>query len=197
MPRIEPLSREQLQEFEPVFQMLEQVMGFVPNSVLTMARQPPLLQAALGLFQAAMNPEGRVPSDLKQLVAHVASSAAGCRYCMAHTAHGAERRGVPAGKIEAVWEFEQSALFSDAEKAALRVAAGAARSPGEVTDEEFRALQAYFDDDEILEIIAVIGMFGFLNRWNDTLATELETDPLRFGESHLAHAGWQAGKHKR
>ena len=33
--------------------------------------------------------------------------------------------------------------------------------------------------DQIVEIVAVIATFGFLNRWNDTVATQLEDEPLR------------------
>jgi hypothetical protein len=43
----------------------------------------------------------------------------------------------------------------------------------------------------------VISLFGWLNRWNDTMATELEEVPLAFGSKHLAARGWNAGKHAR
>jgi len=48
-----------------------------------------------------------------------------------------------------------------------------------------------------VEIVGVIAMFGFLNRWNDTFATPLEDEPLEFGQKHLAAHGWDAGKHLR
>jgi hypothetical protein len=40
-------------------------------------------------------------------------------------------------------------------------------------------------DEQVVEIVGVIAMFGFLNRWNDTLATPLEDEPLEFAEKHL------------
>ena len=43
--------------------------------------------------------------------------------------------------------------------------------------------------------MAVIGLFGFLNWWNDTMATELEPDPRAFADTHLAPSGWTVGKH--
>jgi len=49
----------------------------------------------------------------------------------------------------------------------------------------------------VVEIVGVIAMFGFLNRWNDTFATPLEDEPMEFGEKHLAAQGWDAGKHVR
>lgn len=194
MSRLQPLSREDLAEFEPMFELVEQTMGFLPNSVLTMAHKPGLLPAAMALFQAVQGP-GSVEPGLKSMLAHMTSYAAGCRYCQAHTGHTAARLGIPAEKIESLWDFEDSALFSEAEKAALRIALGAGQVPNAVTDQDFEALKTHFDAEQIAEIVAVIAMFGFLNRWNDTMATELESSPLRFGEAHLAPRGWSADKH--
>ena len=47
----------------------------------------------------------------------------------------------------------------------------------------------------MVEILAIISLFGFLNRWNDTLATPLEAGPKDLGEKHLSGWGWEAGKH--
>ncbi len=194
MPRIEPLSRDELSEFEPFFKMVEGAMGFVPRSMLTMGRRPELLRAFAGLSGTVLA-GGTLPPDLRALISFVSSRASGCRYCQAHTAHTVERSGAPIEKIEAAFEFETSPLFSDAERAALRLARDASLSPGAVQDQHFQALRKHFDDDQILEMVAVIAMFGWLNRWNDTMATELEASPLRFGRERLAAHGWEAGKH--
>jgi hypothetical protein len=42
----------------------------------------------------------------------------------------------------------------------------------------------------------VIALFGFLNRWNDTMATPLEDEPIAVGERYLKRGGWTAGKHR-
>lgn len=139
--------------------------------------------------------ERRVDAVLKQLVAAIVSQAAGCAYCQAHTSHVAQLRGADAAKIAAVWEFETSPQFSAAERAALRVAQGAGVTPNAVTDKDMRELSRYFDDEQVVELVAVIANFGFLNRWNDTMATQLERSPLTWAQDHLADAGWQAGKH--
>ena len=55
--------------------------------------------------------------------------------------------------------------------------------------------KTHFSEDEIAEIVGIISYFGFLNRWNDTLATPLEENPLRFAEAHLAASGWKVGNH--
>ena len=75
------------------------------------------------------------------------------------------------------------------------MAARAGSVPNGVEDEDFDELRKHYNEREIVEIVAVISLFGFLNRWNDTLATELEASPLRFADAHLAAHGWQPGKH--
>lgn len=152
------------------------LMGFLPQDVLVMARMPALLDAMAGLVGAVYGP-GTLAPGLKRLVGEAASKAAGCQYCAAHAAHGAQRAGVDAAKIAAVWRFDDSPLFDEAERAAINLAMKAARTPSGADDADFARLRAHFTDDEILEIVAVIAMFGFLNRWNATLDTQLEPAP--------------------
>jgi uncharacterized peroxidase-related enzyme len=194
MPRIEPLRREDLPEHEPTFGAVERALGVLPNSTLTMARWPELMEAFAGLNAVVMG-EGRVSGVLKQMVAAMVSSAAGCAYCQAHTSHVAERRGAETEKLEALWDFETSALFDDAERAALRVAHGAGCVPNAVTDEDMAELRRHFSDAEVVELVAVMANFGFLNRWNDTMSTELERSPFSWASEHLARVGWDAGAH--
>jgi uncharacterized peroxidase-related enzyme len=196
MARVEPLPREELAEFEPFFAMIEETMGFVPNSLLTLGRKPGLLRAFAGLSGGVLM-AGAISRDLKQLVALVSSQAAGCRYCQAHTSHAASEIGVAHEKLAAALEFETSDLFDAREKAALRIARDAAVVPNATTDEQFEELHRHFTDDEIVEIVAVISMFGWLNRWNDTMATELEASPLAFARRTLAPTGWEVGRHAR
>lgn len=154
----------------------EKLMGFTPNDALVMARNPALTKAVSALVGAVYGP-GKVDPGLKRLIGEATSKAAGCFYCSAHAANGARDQGVDAARIEAVWSFEESDLFSGAERAAIRVAMKSGMSPNETTDEDFAALKKHFDDDEIIEIVGVIAMFGFLNRWNSTLDTALEPAP--------------------
>ena len=194
MARIAALPREEVPELEDAFGPVEERMGFLPNSLLTMARRPEILRAATSLAQAART--GTVSRELKELVALVSSTAAGCRYCQAHTASNATRVGAEADKIASVWSYETSDLFSDAERAALRLAHHAALAPNQATDEDFEELGRYFDDGEMVEIVAVVALFGFLNRWNDTIATELEPVPLTVANDVITEAGWDPGKHR-
>lgn len=194
MPRIDPIPRADLTEFEDIFATVEANLGVLPNSTLTMAHRPDIMRAFAALNEVVMGP-GSVDSGLKQLVAAMVSNAAGCRYCQAHTSHVATKRGVQERKIQALFEFETSDLFTSPERAALRVARGAGRVPNEVTDSDFAELRRHFSDQQCVELVAVMATFGFLNRWNDTMATELEQSPLAFAREQLAASGWEAGKH--
>lgn len=195
MANVAPMNREDLPEFERLFQAVEGALGFVPNSYYTMGHRPEILRTFSRLAATVLSPEGSVPAELKQLVAMVSSVSSGCRYCQAHTSASAARIAGDASRVEAVFDFEHSDRFSDAEKAALRLARDAAIVPNASTPVHFGKLSEYFDDAQVVEIVSVISLFGWLNRWNDTLATDLEEEPLAFGSRTLAPKGWEAGRH--
>jgi len=177
MSRISPLHIDDLPKNQrAAVEHAEELLGFVANDALIMARNP-ILADALGALVAAVYTPGNVDPGLKRLIGLVTSSAAGCRYCMGHTAFTSQRHGVDEDKLAAVWEFETSERFSASERAALRVALLAGQTPNGVGDADWAELAEHFDEDAQLEIVAVIAMFGFLNRWNSTLATDLESLP--------------------
>ncbi len=195
MSRIKLLKRQDIPELEPFLSATEKRMGFVPNSQLIMAYKPKLLQAFTQLGQAVHDPANKTPRQLRMLVAHMASKSAGCQYCVAHTGESAHNVNVEDQKIAAIGQYDVSPLFNEAERAALRFAQRAAVVPNAVTEEDFAALRKHYSDEEIVEFVSVIAYFGFLNRWNDTLETELESSPLNFAQYTLSDSGWSAGKH--
>ena len=198
MPRINPLSTEELAarpEAREVFETMERTIGFVPNSARTILRWPALATAFRSLGAAMREAVDELPTGLANLVHLVASHAAGCMYCQAHGAVTTIAHGVPEQKLSDVWAFETSELFSDAERAALRLAQAAAFSPSEVTDAHFTDLEKHFDDDEVVRIVGVIAISGFMNRWNATAATTLEDGARAAAEKRLSNAGWELGAH--
>lgn len=196
MTRLSDTPADILENVETELQAMGAAMGFVPNSAKTMARRPEILRGFLMLAGATLGPGGMLDPGLKQMVAYISSAAAGCRYCQAHTSEQAHNRGVAPEKIDALWSYETNDLFSDAERAALSLAQAASSVPNEATDAHFEAVKAHYSEEEITELVAVVALFGFLNRWNDTLATTLEDSPLAFAEAHLASNGWSAGPHR-
>lgn len=186
MSRIPPLGTDVLEAAHPeLLATMRAVNGAEPSTFGILARMPNVLDAVGRLSIAVMN-EGRVGPGLKWMVAHIASMSAGCRYCSAHTGfHAADTADVDPEKIAAVWEFATDPRFSEAERAALAMALGAGQTPNATTDEDFVELRRHFDDSEIAELVAVVALFGFFNRWNDTVASDLEQAPRAFAESHV------------
>ena len=115
---------------------------------------------------------------------------------MAHNAGGSLRSGIKDEKLAAVWEFRTSPLFDERERVALEFAIAAASQPNDVTDELFDRMKRHWSEGEIVEIAALIAYFGFMNRFNDTMATPLENEPAGIAEKHIAAHGWKIGKHR-
>ena len=196
-PRIEPLPADHSPDLKDAFAAYTKSLGFIPNSMLILQRKPKIVKAMAQLTASIWEPDGEVDRAFKRLVAHVVSRAAGGQYCMAHTAGGALLFGIDPKKVEAIWDFRTSPLYSEAEKVALDFAIAAASQPNGVTDEMFVEMRKHWGETQIVEIAAVAAVFGFLNRWNDTMATPLEEEPLHVGAKFLAGHGWKAGKHRR
>lgn len=176
-PRVAPADVSSLTpEQVKLLNGAEALMGFIPNDALTMARVPGLLEASASLVGAVFSGEHLDP-EVRRLVAIMSSEAAGCRYCRAHTQHGALREGIDPRRLQALWDFERSDAFSPAQRVAMKVAWLASLTPNQAEDEHFEALRAHFSEAAILEIVSVVALFGFLNRWNDTLKTTVEAVP--------------------
>jgi uncharacterized peroxidase-related enzyme len=195
LPRLAPLPADPA--LEKQFEASKKSLGFVPNSLLIMQRKPRMVQAFAQMTAAVWDPESKVDRGFKRLLAHVASRAAGCQYCMAHTIEGAMHFGVEEKKAAAIWDYQTNPLYTEAERAALDVAVAAASVPNAVTDEMFIQMRKHWTEEQIVEIVGVIALFGFLNRWNDTMGTPLEDEPLAAGEKYPAPRGWTPGRHSR
>ena len=182
-------KRESYKDFENLFQGVESFMGYLPNAHLAMAERPELLMAFSGLASTVFQAEG-IDIQTKQLIALASSLSSGCKYCQAHTSHGAERAGMKEEKIADILNYSESKNYTDKEKALLDLAFAAGVTPNKSTQSHFDNLKKYFSKKEIIDIVSVIALFGFLNRWNDTMGTVLEEVPESFVENKLRPLGW-------
>lgn len=197
MALVSPLNEEDMApELREFVQFFKGPLGVIPNSVRTMARRPAVARAFTELNIAVMECHGKVTPEFKRLIGYVTSYVSGCRYCQAHTILGSERFGSSEERLNDVWNFAASDHFSPAEKAALAYAHAAAQVPNAVDDDIAAALHEHWDDDDIVEITAVIALFGYLNRWNDSMGSALEDLPVQAGERYLDATGWEVGKHR-
>jgi uncharacterized peroxidase-related enzyme len=194
MPLVHPLSEIQDESTKQLVTFFNETLGFCPNSVLTMNKKPLMADAFINLNKAVMDNAGSISSEFKRIIAYISSNTAGCRYCQAHTIRAAQRYGGSDKRLQQAWDFENSKLFSMQEKIALRFVIAASTSP---TNTRFfeRELKANWSEEDILEIVSVIALFGFLNRWNDVMGTTLEEEAKQSAEQYLNQAGWEIGKH--
>lgn len=186
---IETKKREDFPEFKDLFDLVESFMGYLPNAYLLMADKPDLMQAFAKMSASVFSADVLdIPS--KQLIALASSLSAGCKYCQSHTSHGAERAGVPNEKIAEILNYQTSEYYEAKEVALLDLAFASGEVPNKVTKAHFEKLKEFFSKEQILEVVAVISFFGFLNRWNDTFGTEIEEIPANYLSEELQPKNW-------
>lgn len=139
--------------------------------------------------------EKELSEQFKQELFTMASQASGCLHCQSHGAFHLQSLGVDPKRIRAIWEYETSDEFTEAERAALDLVRSAALSPNAATPEHFDALRKYYSNAQIMEILAVNCMAAYLNRWNDTIATVTDQESIDWATENLTDVGWHAGKH--
>lgn len=195
MAHMQPLPADTTPQLQDDFAIFEKILGFIPNSLLTMQRRPARVKGFGELTRAVMDPSGGVDLGFMRLIAHFSSRAAGCQYCEAHSLVAAKIHHVTQEKLDAIWDYQSSPLYSDAERVALDFALAAGSVPNAVDAEVFGRMREHWSEDQIVQILGVVCLYGFLNRWNDSMATDLEDAPREMAEKVLAKGGWTGGKH--
>ena len=84
----------------------------------------------------------------------------------------ARRHGYSDDLLEHLSDSDQRADLSGREKAAVRFAERMTLDPQAISDAEFAELRAHFDEGEVVELAAAIGLFNYFNRFNDALRME-------------------------
>ncbi len=191
MPLVTPLDANHDKETQQLADFFNETLGFCPNSVLTMQHRPAISKAFINLNKAVMANEGGVTSALKRMIAWVSSNTTGCRYCQAHAIRAAERYGAEQEQLDNIWEYQSHPAFSAAERAALNFSLAASVVPNAVTEDIKTELYKYWNEGEIVEMLGVISLFGYLNRWNDSMGTSIEDGAVESGNQYLGKYGWR------
>ena len=168
--------------------------GYNDRQNFEMEHWPELRESMNNLFKLVF-PSREVSGELKQLVFTAASLASGWLHCQSHGSYHLHAIGVSDEKIQALWNYQDSDLFSEPERAALDLAYAAGVAPNEVKPKNYVELRKYFSDIQIIELLAVIACGGFLNRWNDTIGTVTDQESIDFANNVLRPVGWEPGKH--
>ncbi len=172
----------------------DDLRGYSGRHLIERAMRPEISQAFAQLMAATFG--GSTSLQLKNEVFTVASLATGCRHCQAHGAYALSLLGTETERVRALWEFETSPLFDDHDRAALRFAREAAKAPSEVTPAHHAELRKHYSDAEIADLLAVVCLAGWLNRFNDSLATVTDQESVDWARQNLGDLGWSLGKHQ-
>ena len=194
-PLVSPLDRNSTNQAKEMAAFYDETLGFTPNSLFTMMHRPRIAKAFLEMNQAVMENKGSVSSSMKREIAYLSSMTTGCRYCEAHAIRAAERYGSSKERLENIWEYKSHVAFSEADRAMFDLAIAASQVPNGVSKEIKARAKKFFSDGEIVEILGVVALFGYLNRWNDSMGTELENPAIKSAEKILEARGWEVGKH--
>ena len=189
------MDRNSTKQAREMAAFYDETLGFTPNSLFTMMHRPRIAKAFLEMNQAVMENKGSITSSMKREIAYLSSMTTGCRYCEAHAIRAAERYGSSKKRLENIWEYKSNAAFSEFDRAMFDLAIAASQVPNGVSEEIKVRAKKFFSDGEIVEILGVVALFGYLNRWNDSMGTELENPAVKSAEKILKARGWEVGKH--
>ncbi len=171
MQNIVVLEREHAsREAQELLASVEKQLGVVPNIFLTLAHSPAALKAYLQ-FSGALA-AGKLSPKLREQIALATAGKNHCDYCAsAHTLLGGK-----AGIKKEELELNLTGCSSDAKtSSALEFVINVVEKKGEVDKAAINALAAAgFSNEEVVEIIAHIGMNIFTNYFNHIAATEID-----------------------
>ena len=177
-PRLSRVPRAQATPaVAEIYDRYMRTRGNVPNMFRTMAHRPEIFETMIAHFEAILN-TGTLPVRLKELVIVRTSQLNRCEYCLGSHAQIALRLGWSREQLDNLAHFADRQDFTSAEKAALRLAEQMTLDSNRIADEDFEALREYYDEGEIVELMAAIGLFNYFNRFNNALQME----PTKPGE---------------
>ena len=172
MPRISRLKRNEVTEpVGVIYDRYVQQRGSVPNMFRTIAHRPEILETMIAHFEAILT-TGTLSTKLKELVIVRTSQLNACEYCLASHSLIAKKLGWNEDQVTDLANFENRSDFTPAEKAALRLAEAVTLHSNAISDAQFTELRSFYDEGEIVELLAAIGLFNYFNRFNNALQME-------------------------
>lgn len=177
-PRLSRVPRSQAPPaVAEIYDRYMRTRGNVPNMFRTMAHRPEILQTMIAHFEAILQ-AGTVPLRLKELVIVRTSQLNRCNYCLASHSQISLRLGWTREQLDNLASFADREDFTATEKAALRLAEQMTLDANGIPEDTFEQLRQHFDEGEIVELMAAVGLFNYFNRFNNALQIE----PTKPGE---------------
>ena len=136
------------------------------------ARMPAAFLAMSAMYRALDRKSAPIEPTLRSLVQVRISQINHCEFCVDLNAFLGLGRGVVEDKLRALPLFEDSTLFSEREKAALRFAEAITRSDRSVDAALVSSLRAHFYDQAIVELAALIAYQNMSSKFNAALGVQ-------------------------
>ncbi len=172
MPRIPAIAYEAADSSaKEIFDHYKKERGNVPNMFRTVAYRPEILRTMIAHFRAVME-TGTIGVKLKELVIVRTSQINQCDYCLNSHTQLAHRYGWSEEQLADLANFRTRSDFNPREKAALELAERETLDSTGIDDEFWAKLRQHFDEGEIIELAAAIGLFNYFNRFNNSLKME-------------------------
>lgn len=166
MAIIPSLEKNQIEEIaREVYERFEKQTGKVPEWVKVMAHNPKILKEFTELFKVIMG-EGKIEPLLKWKIAFVISDSLKCPFCVDVTIKMLKSLGATDQVVEKV---EKGEIENEDEKELLALVKEVTLKANVCTPELLTELKKDFSEKEIIEIVSIIGLFNYINRFNNTL----------------------------
>lgn len=153
----------------PFFWNQRRKYGQVLESALLWARSPKLFIGVALLYGMIDRRSSPIDPPLRSLVTVRVSQINDCPFCVDINSATLLKRGVSVEKIEALQVWRECQLFDERERVVLEYTEAMTISDKRVDDSMLERLRAYFDEDGIIELSALIGFQNMSSKFNSAL----------------------------
>jgi uncharacterized peroxidase-related enzyme len=173
MARVSPVGDAELPvELRPLFAIFAEGAGNFENQARVLAHAPAVFRHAYGMV-LALREEGALPRRMVEIAVVATSAANRCKYCVGHHAPILEAEGLARETVERILERDVPGLDA-VERLVRDYALLVNERPGGIADKLFLELRQHFDERQIVELTARVGLCALFNRLNDALQIEPE-----------------------
>ncbi len=166
MALIPSLEKNEVEEIaKEVYEKFEKETGKAPEWVKVMAHSPKILKEFTELFKVIMA-EGKIKSYLKWKIAYTVSEMLRCPFCVDVTKKMLKKFGATEKMMKKNTDIKE---LKDSEKEILALVKDVTDDAHLDQPEIFMKLKEKLNGTQIIEIISVIGLFNYINRFNNTL----------------------------
>lgn len=163
MALILSLEKNQVKDItQEIYENFEKETGKAPEWVKVMAHRAEILKEFVELFKTIMG-KGDIESVLKWKIALIVSKTLKCPFCVDVSENMLKKLGATEEMIEEIKSLstEESEILELVKDVTL---------DGHLDDPQlFERLKGKFNESQIVEIISVMGLFNYINRFNNTL----------------------------